>query len=205
MARSPSCTRGWTTSGFGAGSREELEEWERRFDEHGVTYTPIRDMEMGHHLNFRDPDGIALELSASNELLVTAQQLMAAGDVSAADIAAFVAENLGPDLAPRTPARPEHGRRAGRLAGVADRLDVVALGVADEGAVVGRVVLRPQPRLVERLGAGGQRLGVPGPHGRGVGGAEGDVHLAVGPDAVEGADPEVGPLGAVADGDARRP
>lgn len=88
--------------GFGAASREELEEWERRFDEHGVTYTPIRDMEMGHHLNFRDPDGIALELSASNELLITAQQLMAAGDVSAADIAAFVAENLSPDLAPRT-------------------------------------------------------------------------------------------------------
>ena len=89
--------------GFGASSREELEEWERRFDEHGVTYTPIRDMEMGHHLNFRDPDGIALELSASNELLITAQQLMAAGDVSPADIAAFVAENVSPDVAPRTP------------------------------------------------------------------------------------------------------
>lgn len=40
-------------------------------------------MEMGHHLNFRDPDGIALELSASNELMLTAQRLMAAGDVSA--------------------------------------------------------------------------------------------------------------------------
>ena len=90
--------------GFGAASRGELEEWERRFDEHGVTYTPIRDMEMGYHLNFRDPDGIALELSASNELLLTAQQLMAAGDVSAADIADFVAENLSPDLAPRTSA-----------------------------------------------------------------------------------------------------
>ena len=32
--------------GLGAESREELEEWEGRFDEHGVTYTPIRDMEM---------------------------------------------------------------------------------------------------------------------------------------------------------------
>jgi hypothetical protein len=25
-------------------------------------------MELGHHLNFRDPDGIALELAAPNEL-----------------------------------------------------------------------------------------------------------------------------------------
>ena len=54
--------------GLVASSREELEAWERRFDEHGVTYTPIRDMEMGYHLNFRDPDGIALELDAPNEL-----------------------------------------------------------------------------------------------------------------------------------------
>ncbi len=85
--------------GLGAGSREELEQWERRFDEYGVTYTPIRDMEMGYHLNFRDPDGIALELSAPNELLLTAQRLMAQGDLTAADIAAFVSENLSPEVA----------------------------------------------------------------------------------------------------------
>lgn len=85
--------------GLTAASRDELEQWERRFDEFGVTYTPIRDMEMGHHLNFRDPDGIALELSAPNELLLTAQRLMAAGDLTASDIAAFVSENLSPDLA----------------------------------------------------------------------------------------------------------
>lgn len=86
--------------GLAAASREELEEWERRFDEHGVTYTPIRDMEMGYHVNFRDPDGIALELSAPNELLLTAQRLMASGDLTAADIAAFVSENVSPDVAP---------------------------------------------------------------------------------------------------------
>ena len=45
--------------GLTASSRAELEEWERRLDEHGVTYTPIRDMELGSHLNFRDPDRIA--------------------------------------------------------------------------------------------------------------------------------------------------
>lgn len=85
--------------GLAAASREELEEWERRFDDHGVSYTPIRDMEMGYHLNFRDPDGIALELSAPNELLLTAQRLMAAGDLTAADIAAFVSDNLSAELA----------------------------------------------------------------------------------------------------------
>lgn len=86
--------------GLAAGSREELEEWERRFDDHGVSYTPIRDMELGYHLNFRDPDGIALELSAPNELLLTARRFMAAGDLTSAGIAHFVSENLSPDVAP---------------------------------------------------------------------------------------------------------
>jgi len=85
--------------GLSAASREELEQWQRRFDDYGVTYTPIRDMDMGYHLNFRDPDGIALELSAPNELLRTAQRLLAAGDLTAADIAAFVSDNLSPELA----------------------------------------------------------------------------------------------------------
>ena len=90
-------TTGLDHLGFAAASREELEEWERRFDELGVTYTPIRDMEFGFHLNFRDPDGIALELSASNQLLLAAQQALAAGQTSQADIDAFIAENV-PDL-----------------------------------------------------------------------------------------------------------
>jgi len=54
--------------GFGVSSREDLVRWEHRLQEHGVAYTPIRDMELGHHLNFRDPDNIALELSTSNEV-----------------------------------------------------------------------------------------------------------------------------------------
>lgn len=55
--------------GFGVGSREELVAWERRFESLGVEYTPIRHMEFGAHLNFRDPDHIALELSTSNDVL----------------------------------------------------------------------------------------------------------------------------------------
>ncbi len=54
--------------GFAASSRDELVEWQRVFDEHGVTYTPIRDMEFASHLNFRDPDDIALEFSVSNAI-----------------------------------------------------------------------------------------------------------------------------------------
>lgn len=93
-------TTGLDHLGFAAATREELEEWERRFDALGVTYTPIRDMEMGYHLNFRDPDGIALELSAPNDLLRTAQQLMAAGEITPEAIAAFVSEHVDPAYAP---------------------------------------------------------------------------------------------------------
>ena len=55
--------------GFVAEGRDELVQWEKRFDELGVVYTPIRDLEFGSHLNFRDPDNIALELSCSNEVM----------------------------------------------------------------------------------------------------------------------------------------
>jgi hypothetical protein len=36
---------------------------------------------------------------------------------------------------------------------VTDRLDVVAVGVPDEGAEVAGVIFRPKPRSVQRLGA----------------------------------------------------
>ena len=87
--------------GLTASSRRELEEWERRFDKCGVVYTPIRDMEMGHHLNFRDPDGIALELCAPNQLALTARTALAAGQATPAEIAAFVAEHVGPEYVSR--------------------------------------------------------------------------------------------------------
>jgi len=86
-------TTGLDHLGLTAASREELEEWQHRFDELGVSYTPIRDMEFGHHLNFRDPDNIALELSAPNALLLTAKQALAEGRTSPADITAFMTEH----------------------------------------------------------------------------------------------------------------
>ncbi len=47
--------------GFAVSGKEELEEWQKRFDELGVSYTPVEKSDFGWHLNFRDPDNIALE------------------------------------------------------------------------------------------------------------------------------------------------
>lgn len=47
----------------------------------------------GSHLNFRDPDDIALALSAPNELFLEAKKALAAGRTSQADIEAFVEDN----------------------------------------------------------------------------------------------------------------
>ena len=54
--------------GLTAQTREELVAWEQKFRRLGVTFTPIRDEPLGYHLNFRDPDDIALELSAPTEV-----------------------------------------------------------------------------------------------------------------------------------------
>jgi glyoxylase I family protein len=53
--------------GFRGPNREGLVEWEARSAGLNVPYTPIRDMELGSHLNFRDPDNIALEFFAPYE------------------------------------------------------------------------------------------------------------------------------------------
>ncbi len=58
-------------------------------------------MEMGYHLNFRDPDGIPLELYVPNELMQLAGQALMAGTLSKQDIADFVTENIDPDYAVR--------------------------------------------------------------------------------------------------------
>ncbi len=86
-------TTGLDHLGLTAATRADLEDWERRFDALGVTYTPIRVMEFGFHLNFRDPDDIALELSAPNEHLVAAKKALADGQTSQADIDAFIDEH----------------------------------------------------------------------------------------------------------------
>lgn len=54
--------------GLTATSRADLEDWERRLQAAGVPYSPIQDMPLGHHLNFTDPDGIALEFQCPNDI-----------------------------------------------------------------------------------------------------------------------------------------
>ena len=49
---------------FGCTDRAELEKWQATFEEKGITYTPIIDVDYGHVLNFKDPDNIALEMFA---------------------------------------------------------------------------------------------------------------------------------------------
>jgi catechol 2,3-dioxygenase-like lactoylglutathione lyase family enzyme len=49
---------------FGVSTRAELEGWLARFDELGVTHSPIADVSYGSVLVFRDPDNIQLELIA---------------------------------------------------------------------------------------------------------------------------------------------
>jgi glyoxylase I family protein len=97
-------TTGLDHLGLHAGSREELEAWERHFDEHEVVYTPIRDETFGSHLNFRDPDGIALELSCSNALMDTARAALASGQVGQEEIAAFISANVDPAYVAGRPA-----------------------------------------------------------------------------------------------------
>ncbi len=47
---------------FKVETRAALEEWLVRFEQLGVTHSPIADREYGSVLSFRDPDGIQFEL-----------------------------------------------------------------------------------------------------------------------------------------------
>ena len=62
--------------GFLATSRQELEQWEQHFR----------------------AAGIALKFTCSSDLMIAAQNLLATGNMTAADIAAFVSDNVSPDL-----------------------------------------------------------------------------------------------------------
>jgi glyoxylase I family protein len=46
---------------FGVSSRDELEAWEQRLRQAGVTFTPIAETPIGSVIVFRDPDNIQLE------------------------------------------------------------------------------------------------------------------------------------------------
>lgn len=67
--------------GLAAQDRSELVAWQDRLDELGVEHSPVQETELGHHLNFRDPDGIALELQAPNDVYRGLVAQLASGTV----------------------------------------------------------------------------------------------------------------------------
>lgn len=94
-------TTGLDHIGFAVGSREELVQWQERLAAAGVEYTPIRDVPLGHHLSFRDPDGIALELTASTPEYAAAMAELRSRPMSDEEVLAAAERLLGPDLVAR--------------------------------------------------------------------------------------------------------
>ena len=91
-------TTGLDHVGFGVDTLEELVEWERHLEAHGVEYTPIRDMGLAHHLNFRDPDNIALEITASSPMYAAAIQMLREREMTDDEIRDYAAQLMGPEL-----------------------------------------------------------------------------------------------------------
>ncbi|MTD16028.1 VOC family protein [Nakamurella sp. YIM 132087] len=81
--------------GLAAGSREELEGWQRRFEEFGVEHTSIRDEPLGFHLHFRDPDGIALEFYTPSPVYAAALADLRSRDVPDDEVRALAGSLLG--------------------------------------------------------------------------------------------------------------
>lgn len=50
--------------GFTADDRNDLEKWQAKMVEMGITHSPITDHDWGSSLNFRDPDDTQLQLIA---------------------------------------------------------------------------------------------------------------------------------------------
>ena len=80
--------------GLTASNRDELSEWERRFEAAGVVHTPVRDMPFGSHLNFRDPDGIPLEFMVPDAVLTAWLLELRERDVPRDEIDSRVREHL---------------------------------------------------------------------------------------------------------------
>lgn len=86
--------------GLAAADRDELVAWEQRFRAAEVVFTPIRDLPLGSHLNFRDPDGLALEFVASSPVFDGILQELRDRDVPREEIRARAEELLGMRLPP---------------------------------------------------------------------------------------------------------
>ena len=52
-------------AGFNVSDLGEVEKWKARLDELGIENSGVQEDQVGYHLNFRDPDNIALEIFAA--------------------------------------------------------------------------------------------------------------------------------------------
>ena len=88
--------------GLAADSRDELVTWEQRLRDAGVECSPLQDTPLGHHLNFRDPDGIALELQAPSATYAAALAHLRTGTMTDAEVLALAAQMVGAELVARS-------------------------------------------------------------------------------------------------------
>ena len=84
--------------GFGVDTLEELQEWQQHLERHGVEHSPITDGGMSHHLNFRDPDNIPLEITAPNPPYAAAMQMLRTQDLTDDEIRDYATQLLGAEL-----------------------------------------------------------------------------------------------------------
>lgn len=89
--------------GLVARDRAELEAWAQRLREHGVEFSDIADEMLGHHLSFRDPDGIALELYAASARYSAARAELRSRPFSDEEVRARAHELLGLETPTPTP------------------------------------------------------------------------------------------------------
>ncbi|PJJ54226.1 catechol 2,3-dioxygenase-like lactoylglutathione lyase family enzyme [Mumia flava] len=94
-------TTGLDHLGLAAADRAELDEWVERFDAAGVEYTPIQEQPLGWHLNFRDPDGIALEFHAPSPMYAAALADLRSRDVPDSEIREVAEGMLGSEVVAR--------------------------------------------------------------------------------------------------------
>ena len=87
--------------GLAARDRDDLLAWQEHLEALGVEHSPLADTELGHHLNFRDPDGVALELQAPNDVYRGLVAQLASGDVPDEVLRDRAAQILGPGVVAR--------------------------------------------------------------------------------------------------------